>query len=513
MAADESQAIEILNLSKSFGGVPALRGVSISVASGEIHALVGANGSGKSTIVKSLAGYHDSVDGGDVFVKGVHFHLPLRAAAAKKADIRFVHQDLGLVDQMTIADNVCIYAGFSTSAKGVINRRASEEYTQNLLDELGIHVPAGTLVGTLGPTEKVMVAVARATDARGRRGVLVLDEPTAAVPISEAASILAIVRKLRDTGWAILYISHHLDEVLGLADRITVLRDGAIVASGPVSEVNVASLTRAIVGDSESNDSGASPPASSSNVDVKSTAESEGNLRLVNVSGRRLRNVNILFEAGKVTGVTGPTGSGKSELGRILSGAEKIQSGHLEMDDHRINIKSPRDAITNGIGYVPQDRIKMGLLSKASVRENVSGLRLRRFLHGPLFISRKQETQNTATSMREFGIVPSLPERQVGTLSGGNQQKVVLARASQASTKILVLDDPTSGVDVGARAQIQKIVEDLARSKVTVVLMSSDLDELLSLCDRVIVFRHGEIAAELSEPILREELAKAIFGA
>ena len=513
MAADESQAIEILNLSKSFGGVPALRGVSFSIASGEIHALVGANGSGKSTIVKSLAGYHDSVDSGEVVVKGVHHHLPLRAATAKKADVRFVHQDLGLVDQMSIADNVCIYAGFMKSAKGVISRKASEKYTQKLLDGLGIHVPASTLVGTLGPTEKVMVAVARATDARGRKGVLVLDEPTAAVPISEAASILNVVRKLRDSGWAILYISHHLDEVLDLADRITALRDGAIVSSGPVSEVNVASLTRVIVGDSGGNDADAATPTILRGNGVTYGASGEWSLRLVNVSGRRLRNVNLLFEAGKVTGVTGPTGSGKSELGRILSGAEKIGGGYLEMDNHRISIRSPRDAMANGIGYVPQDRIRMGLLSKASVRENISGLRLRRFLHGPIYVSRKQETLNTTNSMNAFGIVPFLPEREVGTLSGGNQQKVVLARASQASTKVLVLDDPTSGVDVGARAQIQKIVEGLARSEVTVVVMSSDLDELLSLCNRIVVFRHGEIAAELNEPIHREELAKEIFGA
>ncbi|MHB2029136.1 MAG: sugar ABC transporter ATP-binding protein [Acidimicrobiales bacterium] len=510
--AVEQLAIEIRNLSKSFGGVPALRGVSISIAPMEIHALVGANGSGKSTIVKSLAGYHDSVDSGEVVVRGVHYSLPLRAATAMRAEIRFVHQDLGLIDQMSVADNVCLYAGFVQSVRGVINRRASEKYTRELLDGLGIHVAAEALVGSLGPTERVMVAVARATDVRRQKGVLVLDEPTAAVPISEAARILSLVKKLRDSGWAVLYISHHLDEVVGLADRITVLRDGEIVGSDRASEVDVASLTSAIVGDSTTASFDYLVPETNNLVTERSGVSLHGGLRLVDVSGRRVKNVNLDFESGQIVGITGPTGSGKSELARLISGAEKIQGGRLELDGQSIDIENPRDAIDKGIGYVPQDRIKLGILSKASVRENISGLRLRRFLSKYLIISRKSESTNTKDLMKEFGIVPQRPELEVGTLSGGNQQKVVLARASQASTKVLVLDDPTSGVDVGARAQIQGIVHRLSQSDVVVALMSSDLDELISLCNRVVVLRRGEIVADLKAPIRHDTLARAVFG-
>lgn len=511
-SSDEPWAIEILNLSKSFGGVPALRDVSISIAPGEIHALVGANGSGKSTIVKTLAGYHDSVESGTGIIRGVAYDLPLRGATAKRAGLRFVHQDLGLIDQMTITDNVCLYAGYAKSKPVKISRQASEDLTQALLERLGITVPADTLVGDLGPTEKVMVAVARATGEQLDRGVLILDEPTAAVPFADAARILQVVKNLRDAGWAILYISHHLDEVLRSADRITVLRDGVIVASSPASESDVRILTKAIVG--EEHHVAPTTAATPSKLDEVQTADvaSRGSFDLVGVSGRRLRDVNLHFKAGEVVGITGPTGSGKSELARMMSGAERLRAGSLILDGETIVLKSPRDALRHGIGYVPQDRIKSGLLAKASVRENLSGLQLRRFVGRFMNIRPKLERASSMTSIREFGIVPATIERPIANLSGGNQQKAVLARAAQSSTRVLVLDDPTSGVDVGARSQIQDIVRELVKTNVVVIVLSSDLDELLSLCNRIVVLRRGEMASELSMPVSRATLAHAVFG-
>jgi ribose transport system ATP-binding protein len=473
---------------------------------------VGANGSGKSTIVKSLAGYHDSVDSGHVVVRGVTYELPLRGVTAKKADIRFVHQDLGLVDQMSITDNVCLYAGYAKTKSIKIRRAPSEQLTQKLLEGLGIAVPPSTTVGSLGPTEKVMVAVARATVSHGHRGVLILDEPTAAVPLSDAERILKVVRDLRDSGWAVLYISHHLDEVLDLADRITVLRDGEIVASDRAADVDVSSLTRAIIGEGGEaialvNDREADPL-----LVTPSGARTNGSLELVNAWGRRLQDVNLRFDPGTVVGITGPTGSGKSELGRILSGAEPLKQGSIILDDQAIALKNPRDALLHGIGYVPQDRIKMGILAKASVRENLSGLQLRRFVGRFLNIRRKLEQASAAESIREFGIVLANQERPIATLSGGNQQKAVLARAAKTSTRVLILDDPTSGVDVGARSQIQGIVKDLAKTDIIVIILSSDLDELIALCDRIVVLRRGVVSSTLRTPVSREHLAQAIFG-
>lgn len=510
--ADERWAIEILDLSKSFGGVPALQRVSISIAPGEIHALVGANGSGKSTIVKTLAGYFDSVESGTAIIRGVANDLPLRGVTAKRAGLRFVHQDLGLIDQMTITDNVCLYAGYVKSKSAKISRQASVNLTQTLLEKLGIMVPADTLVGDLGPTEKVMVAVARATGEELDRGVLILDEPTAAVPFADAARILQVVKNLRDAGWAILYISHHLDEVLGLADRITVLRDGAVVASSLASELDVGSLTRAIVGEEHH----VAPP---NLVNTSHRGRTEvtgddlrGSFNLLGVSGRRLKDITLHFKAGEVVGITGPTGSGKSELGRILSGAERLGAGSLTLDGEVIVLKNPRDALRHGIGYVPQDRIKSGLLARASLRENLSGLRLRRFVGRFMNIRPKLERASSTTSIQKFGIVPATIERPIVNLSGGNQQKAVLARAAQSSSRVLVLDDPTSGVDVGARSQIQEIVLELAKTDVVVIVLSSDLDELRSLCNRIVVLRRGEITSELAMPVSRTALAQAVFG-
>ena len=507
---DQRWAIEVLNLSKSFGGVPALREVSISIAPGEVHALVGANGSGKSTIVKTLAGYHDSVESGVAVIGGVRYDLPLRGVTAKRAGLRFVHQDLGLIDQMSITDNVCLYAGYIKSATVKIRPKASEFLTQELLERLGIVMPSETLVGDLGPTEKVMVAVARATGERLNGGVLILDEPTAAVPFADAERILQVVRRLRAERWAILYISHHLDEVLGLADRITVLRDGAVTISNRATELDVESLTRAMIGD----DHRTMPPRADdlTNGSREGRPTERGSLDLINASGRRLKNVTLHLRAGEVVGVTGPTGSGKSELGRILSGAEPLQHGQLKLDGEEIVLKSPRDALRNGIGYVPQDRIKSGLLAKASVRENLSGLQLRRFVGRLMKIRAKVEDASSADSVRRYAIVPTTIERPIINLSGGNQQKVVLARASHSSTRVLVLDDPTSGVDVGARSQIQEIILDLALTNVAVVVLSSDLDELLSLCDRVMVLRRGSFISELAMPVTRSRLAEAVFG-
>ena len=509
---DERWAIEIVNLSKSFGGVPALQGVSISVAPGEIHALVGANGSGKSTIVKTLAGYFDSVESGTAIIRGVAYDLPLRGATAKRAGLRFVHQDLGLIDQMTITDNVCLYAGYVKSKSTKISRQASENLTQTLLEKLGFMVSADTLVGDLGPTEKVMVAVARATGDDLDRGVLILDEPTAAVPFTDAARILRVVKNLRDAGWAILYISHHLDEVLGLADRITVLRDGAVVASSLASDLDVESLTLAIIGEEHHVMLPNMVNAPNSERNETTGQDSTDSFNLLDVSGRRLKDITLHFKPGEVVGITGPTGSGKSELGRILSGAERVRSGSLTLDGKAIALKKPRDALRHGIGYVPQDRIKSGLLAKASLRENLSGLRLRRFVGRFMNIRPKLERASSTTSIQQFGIVPATIEQPIVNLSGGNQQKAVLARAAQSSSRVLVLDDPTSGVDVGARSQIQDIVHELAKTDVVVIVLSSDLDELLSLCDRIVVLRRGEITSELAMPVSRTALAQAVFG-
>jgi ribose transport system ATP-binding protein len=502
--------IAIHNLSKSFGGVPVLRDVSLDIGAGEIHALVGANGSGKSTIVKSLSGYHDTVDFGEVTIHGKTLPLPLRASTANAQHIRFVHQDLGLVEQMSLVDNVCLYAGYAQGRLGRIRPGPSRAAAAEALEQLGVIAHPEVLVHDLGPTERVIVAVARATATREAPGVLVLDEPTAAIPVDDIARIVEVVRSRKRTGWAVLYISHRLDEVLDLADRVSVLRDGRLVASRRSGEFDAHELSDVIVGELQVaplRDLEVAPAGPAAARDERR----EGGLAASGLNGIRLRDIDLEVKPGEVVGVTGPTGCGKSELGRMLSGAQQPISGTIRIGGKTVVFAHPRDALDAGVGYVPQDRARQALMPKGSVRENISGIRLAHAKRG-IRISARAETATARRWIKAFNVRPPDPERPITTLSGGNQQKTVLARAVQSASAVLVLDDPTAGVDVGARAQIQEIIRELAESGLAIVLLSTELDELIDLADRILVLRRGTISTQLESPVAHDQLARAVFA-
>jgi ribose transport system ATP-binding protein len=499
--------IAIRGLSKSFAGVRVLFDVDVEILDGEVHALVGANGSGKSTVVKSLAGYHPTVDSGELLIDETVRPLPLKPAEVHKVGIRLVHQDLGLVNEMTVADNICLYAGYSRSRVGRIQSAGSRRHAQKLLDELGLEVSPDALVRTLGPTERIIVAVARATATNGRSGTLVLDEPTAAIPAADIARIVRVVRSRRDAGWGVLYISHRLDEVIDLASRVTVLRDGRVILATSIDEVDAGTLSDLIVGDSDDAPPTRSPPVRSPAPDARGAKAAE----VRDIAGSRLHGVSLAVGAGETLGVTGPTGCGKSELGRFLVGAAIPIAGSMAIGGSDVRFRHPRDALAAGVAHTPQDRAGLALLTSASIRENVSGLRFEKSKAGGR-VSRARETENTSKWIDAFNIVPPDPERTIQTLSGGNQQKAVLARAAQSATRLLVLDDPTAGVDVGARAQIHSIIRELAASGLGVLVLSTEIDELVEICDRVLVLRRGGVTAELRAPIDPEGLARAIYA-
>ena len=504
--------IEIRHLSKSFGGVPVLKDVNLDIGAGEIHALVGANGSGKSTIVKTLSGYHERVDSGEITIREVTRSLPIRVADVHGLGISFVHQDLGLVEQMSLLDNVCLYAGYSTGRFGRINESLSRSAAMDALHQLGLENPPETLVRDLGPTERVIVAVARATASREKPGLLVLDEPTAAIPIGDIARIIEVVRTRRRAGWAVLYISHRLDEVLDLADRVSILRDGVLVATRISGELDAHELSEMIVGTNLPGQFAAAEVARKRSQWVPAEgATPHRTLTVSDLRGKRLQGINLTVAPGEIVGVTGPTGCGKSELGRILAGAERAISGSLALGDELLHFTHPSKALEAGIAYVPQDRSRLALIPKGSVRENISGLRLKHVTTG-IRISRSLESANANRWIGAFGIVPSSQERPISSLSGGNQQKTVIARAVEAAKSVLVLDDPTAGVDVGARAQIQEIIHELALSGLPIVLLSTELDEIVSLCDRVVILRRGVVSLVLKEPFNSDELARAVFA-
>lgn len=484
----------VSQLKKSFGSTTVLDLPDMELFSGKVTAVVGANGSGKSTLVKTLSGYHKSVDSGSVTVGDETFSLPLPHAVSARLNLRFIHQDLGLVEQMSVTDNVCLSAGFGVHGTP-INWRTCRARVQSVLDRIGAKFTADTLVQDVGPGDRVLVAMARILAmSETRPGVLVLDEPTAAVPPREVDMVLDVVRARCQEGWGILYIGHNLEEVLKIADFVTVLRDGNVVRNGAAEAFDVSSLSRAMLGedaaDRVSVQDGRESDGSEHG-DVHRTAQGQGDrpiLVMDRVSSHRLDEVSLTLHAGSVLGVVGLAGSGKSEFGRVVAGVSPITAGDIRVGQEARERQGIRAARTQGITYVPQDRLRSGLVPQMDVAMNISGLEFGSG-HSPFWLSRGEELSEANRCIVDFSIVPQDARREVSSLSGGNQQKCVLARATRGNVQVLVLDEPTSGVDVGARHQIHEHIRSLSQAGVAIVLISNDLDEILQLADRIAMMR------------------------
>ena len=479
-------------ISKSYQGVRALRNASFDVRAGEVHALLGENGAGKSTLIKILAGAV-ARDEGEVRIAGEHVEIGSRQDA-QRLRIGVVFQHPELVDELTIADNVTL--GSERSRLGVIRRRESRERTAAALRRLGVQLSPGRAAAGLRTGERQLVEIARAIVSEAR--ILVLDEPTASLGRREIESLFTVVRELRDQGVAIVYISHRLEEIAEIADRLTVLRDGAVVATVDAARTSRSELVRMMVGREMGH-----VFRKESHVRERVALEAR---RLSTEAG--LEGVSFELREGEVLGVYGLLGSGRTELARALSGADGLIGGELLVAGRSGRLRSSSHAARRGIGLVPEDRIAQGLFPILSVRENVT-------LSGagsyPLGIVRRaDETRRTLGAVRELAIRTASTESAVSTLSGGNQQKVVFGRWLVAGVSVLILDDPTVGVDVGAKEEIYRIVADLTRDGTAVVFLSSELLEVLGLADRMLVLRDLRVAGELAGDAMNEANALAL---
>jgi ABC-type sugar transport system ATPase subunit len=470
--------LELRAISKSFPGVRALDRVSFDIRAGEIHALVGENGAGKSTLMKIVGGaYPFGTYDGEVIVEGdVRRFGGVRAA--EDAGIAVVHQELSLIPEFTIAEN--IFLGREPRRAGIIESEAMVSRAQALLDDLHLrllpHIPAGFL--GIGQQHLVEIAKALARDAR----ILVLDEPTAALTDAEAEVLFGILRRLRDGGAAIVYISHKLGEVLALADRVTVLRDGKAVSTDAAAELDAPRLIARMVGREVST----MFPAARREVGEVVFEARDVTVEDPNVRGKLLvDDVGFSVRRGEVLGVAGLVGAGRSDLLMALFGAHPgRKSGELFVGGVRVRIDSPADAIKAGIGFVTEDRKRFGL-----------------FLDHPIVANLTLATMDVAASdraMKEMRIKAPSVFTLAGTLSGGNQQKIVLAKWLLTNPRVLLLDEPTRGIDVGAKQEIYAQIDRLAAAGIAIVLVSSELPEVLGLADRVIVFREGRICGELT---------------
>ena len=487
--------LEVRGVSKAFGPTEALVEVDFDVRAGEIHALVGQNGSGKSTLVKILAGVHDP-DGGSIALEGEEFD-PRRPGEARLRGLRFVHQDLGLVDSLDVVENLALGRGYDVRFPRRISWRHERSQAHAALADLGYELDVRSLVGSLRASERTGIAIARALDGwESAARLLVLDEPTASLPEAETARLFDVVRTIRARGVGVIYVSHHLDEVLALADRVTILRDGARVGTFDAEDLDHDRMVELIVGRGSvtAGGDGALPPG---------PTEHEPSLVAQNLSGAVLRGVSLRVGAGEVVGVAGLTGSGREEIGPALFGAAG-RSGSVAVAGRVVPAERPDLAIAAGLGFVPADRKSLGLVASMVVRENVTLADLRPYRRGGMLRHRKERSDVDAW-LAMLAVRPRDQTLGAMRLSGGNQQKVLLARWLRIQPRVLVLDEPTQGVDVGAKAEIHRRIVAAARDGTGVLVCSTDSAELVRVCDRVLIMQRGEIGAELLGRDISEE--------
>ena len=481
--------LRLRHLTKSFGGQIALRDVDLSVAYGEVHALVGQNGSGKSTLIKVLSGYHQPDARAEAELDGRPFQLG-SAHAARAAGLRFVHQDLALVLQLSILDNMMLGRTYPVGLGGRIRWRIATERVTSYLRQVGVDADPRSPVGSLSLTERSAVAIARALSDTGHgRLLMVLDEPTAALPSDEVGRLLDAVSRLRADGHGVLLVSHHLGEVLDIADRITVLRDGRVAASVTRGEVDHRRLTELIVGHS-----GLVPDAVSHRAGQDPRAQ-EPVLRVRQLRGGRIRGLDFDIRPGEIVGAAGITGSGRESLASLLTGGIP-HVGDVEIGGRQLEPGQPHRVLAAGAATVPGERARFGVFPNLGVRTNMTISLLERNTHWGR-ISREREREEVNEWISRLGIVTQGPDAPILSLSGGNQQKVLVARALRTRPKLLVLDDPTQGIDIGARAQIHDVIERCAADGIGILLVSTDSDELAQLSDRILILGGGRCARVL----------------
>jgi ABC-type sugar transport system ATPase subunit len=486
------RVLTVKGLSKTFPGLRALEDVDFSLDSGEIVALVGQNGSGKSTLVKVLTGIHEPDPGAEITVgrgdSDAH-------AGHHSGSVHVIHQDLGLIPQLNTVENLDLVRRHGGRSLAPIARRAEAEHARGLLEQFDATFDVTVPIAALTPAERTIVAIARAFDGwAGPEGLLILDEPTAALHSDEAGRLFTAVRRAAGQGAGVIFVSHRLDEVMDLADRVVVLRDGRVVADTPASELDHNELVRLIVGSAIPE--GPARPAGGAGAFA---------LSVRGLGGGLVRDLDLDVRAGEVVGVAGILGSGREHIAGLLFGAQPRTGGDVAVQGSQLAPGDPRAAIGAGVAYVPGDRHADGAVMPMRVRENLTLpdlLRLRRRF-GQL--DRSAERREVAEWVERVALRPAEPERPLELFSGGNQQKVVLAKWLRNDPRVLLLDEPTQGVDVGAKSSIYHLVRDAAARGAAVLMTSSDTAELASMCDRVVVMRGGCAVAEVRGGDLTEE--------
>ena len=483
---------------KEFPGVRALDGVSFDLRAGEVHVLLGENGAGKSTLIKILAGLYGK-DAGRILLDGreVEIGSPRRA---RELGVRTIYQELQLVPQLSTAENIFL-GEEPLKASRLVDRKAMIAVSADLLRGLGRTLDPRVPVEELSAADRQMVEIAKAVHARCR--IMVMDEPTSSLDQEEIKALFAVIARLREEGVGIIYISHRLDEVGAIGDRVTILRDGHHVHTGPVRDLDVEGMIRLMVG----RELKAKFPW-----EPRDLGEEVFRVEGLGRAGA-FQDVGFALRRGEILGLAGLVGAGRTELARALLGVDQADRGHVVIGGHRLRPRSPRDTIHRGLGLLPEDRKNQGVIQLLSVAANITLVSLRR-LARRLFLDRRREGALAREYADRLHIVTPRLERQVRYLSGGNQQKVVLAKWLCSGAEVLIFDEPTRGIDVGAKYEVHRLMVGLARQGAAILMISSELPEILGMSDRILVMREGRVTGEFSRAEATQEkiLRAAMLG-
>jgi len=482
-------SVELRNISKSFGGITALKNVSLTVSGGEIHALVGENGAGKSTLMKILSGAY-AKDTGQIFIDGVEAHIRT-TRDSRKLGIGIIYQEFSLIPVLSVAEN--IFLNHIGTTGNWMRWRIMKKKAEDLISNIGFSIDPTLKITDLNVAEQQIVEIVKALSEK--INILILDEPSAVLGPQEISKLFNTLKKLRKDGVAIIYISHNLSEVLTIADNITVLKDGVTAGTLKVSDSSKDDIIKLMLGRS------LETMYPQRNPSIGKEILKAANIRQ---SGKG-NGVSFTIREGEIIGIAGLVGSGRTETVRALFGADNLRHGKVFLYDREVNLKSPRIAVSKGMGMIPEDRKQHGILLSLSVRENISLTNYRQ-ITGPLgFIKSKREHISILKLMKLLSIKVGDPGFKTNELSGGNQQKVSLAKWLNRDCRVLMVDEPTRGIDIGAKVEIYNLINELSLKGVAIIVISSDTSELMGICDRILVMREGSLSGELERTAFSEE--------
>lgn len=474
--------LQMKGIYKHYPGVVALADVNFELNAGEVHCLLGENGAGKSTLMKILSGAIKK-DAGSILIESeeIEFNSP---ADAQKYGISMIYQEFKLVPELSVAENILLGNEPTRGRSPLVDHKKMQQDAQEILAQLGEKIPITAKISSLSIAQRQIVEIARALSRQVK--ILAMDEPSASLSQNELKRLFAVIRRLKTEGVGIIYISHRLEEVFEIGDRLTVLRDGRFIHSCPVSETDRRSLIRWMVGRELEQEFPRIEPDRGEEV-----------LRIEGLSSGVLKDINLSVYRGEILGLAGLVGAGRSELARIIFGADPKDKGRISLEGGKISARTPREAIDLGIGLLTEDRNKYGLIMQMNVRENISLSNLRQ-VAGSFFINQSEEYSVAEKFKQALRIRTPSINQKVENLSGGNRQKVVLARWLLTKSKLLIFDEPTAGIDVGVKLEIYNLINQLAKEGIGIVVISSDLPELLGICHRITVMWEGCITGILS---------------